>query len=68
MPVAPPIVNDASYVSTINHDIHFAWQAHYLVRCEAAACCFAYCKRRFICEQAQSLHSFCVAGPIFGEV
>ena len=38
MPVAPSIVNDASYVSTINHDIHFAGQAQYLVRCEAAAC------------------------------
>ena len=44
MPVAPPIVNDASYVSTINHDIHFAGQAQYLVRCEAAACCSAHCK------------------------
>ena len=24
MPVAPRIVSDVSYVSTINHDIHFA--------------------------------------------
>jgi len=32
MPVAPPIVNDVSYVNTITHDTHFAWQAHYLVR------------------------------------
>ena len=41
MPVALPIVNDVSYVSRINHDIHFAWQAQYLVRCEADACCIA---------------------------
>ena len=42
MPVAPRIVNDVSYVCTINHDIDFAWQAQYLVRCEGAACCFAH--------------------------
>ena len=34
MPVAPRIVNDVSYVSTISHDIHFAWHAQYLVRCD----------------------------------
>ena len=33
MTVGLRIVNDVSYVSTINHDIHFEWQAHYLVRC-----------------------------------
>ena len=32
MPVAPRIVNDVSYVMRINHEIHFAWQAQYLVR------------------------------------
>ena len=32
MPVAPHIVNDVSYVSTINHDIHFAWQVQHLVK------------------------------------
>ena len=37
MPVALRIVNDVSYVSTINHDTRFAWQ--YLVRCEGDACC-----------------------------
>ena len=31
------IGNDVSYVSTINHDIHFAWQAQYLVRLEPVA-------------------------------
>ena len=29
--VAPRIVNDVSYVTRINHEIHFAWQAQYLV-------------------------------------
>ena len=32
VPVAPCIVNDVSSVSMIAHDIHFAWQAQYLVR------------------------------------
>ena len=31
MPVAPRIANDVSYVMWINHEIHFAWQAQYLV-------------------------------------
>ena len=31
MPVAPRIVNDVSYVMWLNHDIHFAWHAQYLV-------------------------------------
>ena len=31
MPVAPRIVNDVSYVTKINHESHFAWQAQYLV-------------------------------------
>ena len=37
MPVAPRIVNDVSYVMRINHEIHFAWQAQYLVRLEGDA-------------------------------
>ena len=44
MPVALRIVNNVSYVSRITHDIHFAWQAQYLVRCDADACCSAHCK------------------------
>ena len=44
LPVALRIVNDVSSVSTINHDIHFAWQAQYLVRCEGDSCCSAHCK------------------------
>ena len=31
-PVAPRIVNDVSCVKRINHDIHFSWQAQYLVK------------------------------------
>ena len=34
MPVAPRIVNDVPYVTKINHESHFAWQAQYLVRLE----------------------------------
>ena len=32
--LAPRIVNDFSNVTRINHEIHFAWQAQYLVRLE----------------------------------
>ena len=42
MPVAPRIVNDVSYVTKINHESHFAWQAQYLVRLEGDACCSAH--------------------------
>ena len=31
MLVAPRIVNDVSYVTDINHENHFSWQAQYLV-------------------------------------
>ena len=37
--VAPRIVNDVSYVMRINHEIHFAWQAQYLVKLEEDSCC-----------------------------
>ena len=30
---APRIVNNISFVSRINHEIHFSWQAQYLVKC-----------------------------------
>ena len=42
--VAPRIVNAVSYVIRINHEIHFAWQAQYLVRLEGVDCCSAHCK------------------------
>ena len=41
--VAPHIVNDVSFVMLINHEIHFAWQAQYLVRLEGVYCCSAHC-------------------------
>ena len=44
MPVAPPIVNDVSSVTRINHACHFTWQAQYLVRLEGESCCSAHCK------------------------
>ena len=44
MPVAPRIVNDVSYVTKINHESHFAWQAQHLVRLAGDACCCAHCK------------------------
>ena len=44
LPVALRIVNDASSVMWLNHDIHFAWQAQYLVRLEVDACCSPHCK------------------------
>ena len=66
--VAPRIVNDVSYVMWINHEIHFAWQAQYLVMLEGVDCCSAHCKWRFICDVDQSWDSFCVAGAVFGEM
>ena len=42
--VAPRIVNDVSYVTPINHEIHFAWQVQYLVQLEGDSCCSAQCK------------------------
>ena len=42
--LAPRIVNDVSYVTRINHEIHFAWQAHYLVTLEGDCGCSAHCK------------------------
>ena len=44
MTLALRIVNDVSYVTRINHEIHFAWQAQYLVKLEGDACCLTHCK------------------------
>ena len=67
-PVAPRIVNDVSYVTTIKHASHSVWQAQYLVRLDGDTCCSAHRKRRFICDDDQACESFCVAGAVFGEV
>ena len=66
--LAPRIRNDVSYVSQITGDIHFVWHAQQLVKLEAASCCSAHCKWRFICHADQSRDSFLVAGAVFGEV
>ena len=34
MLVAPRIVNDVSYVTDINHENHFSWQAQFFVMSE----------------------------------
>ena len=47
-PVAPHSVNDVSYVTRVNHEIHFSWQVQYLVKLEDDSCCPAQCKRSFI--------------------
>ena len=43
-PVAPRIVNDVSCETRINHEIHFAWPAQYLVQLDCDSCCSAHCK------------------------
>ena len=54
MPVAPRMVNDVSYASTMNHDSQSAWQVQHLVGCEADASCSAHCKSHFICNHDHS--------------
>ena len=44
IPVAPLIVNDVSCETRIKHEIHFAWQAQYLVKLDCDSCCSARCK------------------------
>ena len=43
--LAPRIVNDVSYVTRINHEIHFAWQAQYLLKLE---CDFSWQAQHFV--------------------
>ena len=38
LPVVPRIVNSVSCVKRIQHEIHFSWQAPYLLRCVGDAC------------------------------
>ena len=66
--IAPRIGNEASYVIQIINDIHFAWQAQYLVRLEGDLSCSTHWKWEFICDTDYWWHSFCVTGAIFGEV
>ena len=62
------IGNAVSYEARINHEIHFAWQAQYLVRFEVDFACSAHSKWRFIWDADQSWDAFCVAGAVFGEI
>ena len=43
--LAPRIVNDVSYARWINDEMHFAWQAHYLVKLE---CDFSWQAQHFV--------------------
>ena len=43
--LAPRILNDVSYVTRINHEIHFAWQAQYLLKLE---CDFSLQAQHFV--------------------
>ena len=42
--VAPRIVNNISFVPRINHELHFPWQAQYLVSLDNDTCYSAHCK------------------------
>ena len=42
--VAPRIVNNVSCVKRINREIHFSWQAQYLLKLEADSSGSAHCK------------------------
>ena len=35
-------------------EIHFSWQAQYLVSLDNDTCCSAHCKQRFMCDKDQS--------------
>ena len=66
--LAPRIGNELLYVTQIIDDIHFTWQAQYLVRLEGDFTCSTHWKWAFICDADHWWHSFCVAGAVFGEV
>ena len=42
--VAPRIVNNVSFVTRINDESHFSWQAQFLVSLDYDTCCSAHCK------------------------
>ena len=52
--VAPRIANSVSCVTRVNHEIHFSWQAQYLVSLDNDTCYSAHCKKRFMCDKDQS--------------
>ena len=66
--LAPRIGNEVSYVAQIIDDVHFAWQAQYLVRLEGDFTCSTHWKWRFICDADHWWLRYCMAGAVFGEV
>ena len=42
--VAPRIVTSVSCLTRLNDEIHFSWQAQYLVIVDNDTCCSAHCK------------------------
>ena len=66
--LAPRIGNDVWYVTQIIADLHFAWQAQYMVSLQGDFTCSAHWKWRFICDADHWWHWFCGAGAAFGEV
>ena len=42
--LSPRIGNEVSHVTQIIDDVHFAWQAQYLVRLEGDCTCSTHCK------------------------
>ena len=52
--VTPRIVKCVSCVTRISHEIHFSWQAQYLVSLDNDTCYSAHCKMRFMCGKEQS--------------
>ena len=64
---APRIGNDVSYVTQIIADLHFAWQAQYLVRLPGDFTFSAHWKWNFTCHADHWWRSFCVAGAVLGE-
>ena len=63
--LAPRIGNDGSYVTRSIREVHFAWQAQYLVSLKGDCVCSTHWKWRFICDADPSWGSFCVAGAVF---
>ena len=64
----PRIGNEVAYVTQIIDDLHFAWQAQYLVRLQGAFACSAHWKWGCMCDADHWWLAFCVAGAVFGEV
>ena len=65
--LAPRIGNDVWKGRQIIDDVHFAWQAQYLVRLEGDLTASPHWKWPLICGADHPRHSFCVAGTVFGE-